>query len=195
MRRRNPDLLHLCACWIAVSPFLGYPRGMLNRSPLILPALLFTACAADAPVGATCDVGDIGSGEIAAVVDGEDWSDDAATWILAGSSLQINSEPSGGWHLSAVLQVTTTGATLADALDAGSWPVEVDLPPEGGTGGWITFYPDSGDSYVTEAAAGGTLTLAGQTGTDLYGCFAFTAGKGNNKEVTVESGVFRATGS
>lgn len=133
-------------------------------------------------------------GTLEATVDGESWEGGAATWLLAGSSLQINSVTAGGWWLSAVAQTTVDGAGVGDALAAGDLPADVDFP-ESGTGGWATFYPDSGDSYSTKLAAGGALTVAAQDGTDLLGCFAFVAANGAGDEVTVESGRFRAAES
>ncbi len=167
------------------------PLPLLLALPLLL---VLAACAGNGAGAGTCDVGTLDPGTIEATVDGEAWTGGATTWLLAGSSLQVNSESAGGWWLSAVAQETTAGAALGDAVSAGSWPADVDLPPDGGTGGWVTFYPDSGDSYSTKQADGGSLTLAGEDGTDLLGCFSFTAANGAGDEVTVESGVFRATG-
>ncbi|MSP56585.1 MAG: hypothetical protein EXR69_13450 [Myxococcales bacterium] len=165
------------------------PRSLICAAPL----LLLAACTGPGPSEAGCDA-TVESGAIEATVDGEDWEGGAATWLLAGSGLQFNSVSDGGWWLSAVAQETTTGATLADVLAAGDWPAQVDLPPEGGAGGWATFYPESGDSFSTKRSTGGRLTVsAAADGTDLLGCFDFTAANERGAEVTVEAGQLRAT--
>lgn len=159
----------------------------------LAPLLLLVACDGSGQTASSCEA-TVDSGAIEATVDGEDWEGGAVTWLLAGSSLQINSASTGGWWLSAVAQETTTGGTLGDVLAAGDWPAVVDLPPEGGTGGWAIFYPESGDSFSTKQSTGGTLTIAAAAdGTDLLGCFAFTAADGGGDEVTVEAGQLRAT--
>jgi hypothetical protein len=159
---------------------------------VLLPGLLTLAAGCGSAAGSSsCGAEAIDPGVIEATVDGESWEGGAATWMLAGASLQINSASAGGWWLSAVAQTTVDGAGVGDALAAGDLPAEVDLP-ESGAGGWATFYPDSGDSYSTKLAAGGTLTLVKQDGADLLGCFAFVAANGAGDEVTVESGRFRA---
>jgi hypothetical protein len=132
-----------------------------------LPLLLWlAACGSGDPCGT-----DLSSGTGEATIDGAVVSLSGVTWLLAGSSLQINTEPAGGYNLSIVAQTTTSGLALDEALD--QLPAEVSLTSDGG--GWALVYPESGDAYSTDAAAGGTLSLTAREGDDLLGCLSFEA--------------------
>lgn len=156
------------------------------------PTLLFllTACA-EKTNPATCDASGVESGTADATVDGEEWSAAAATWTLAGSSLQLNTEPAGGWRMSLVAQDTSDGASAEDALAAASFPIAFTVKT-GEEGGFATFYPTDGSSFVTNNAEGGELTVSGMDGDELMGCFAFEAATDEGDVVTIEAGEIRA---
>lgn len=128
------------------------------------------------------------SGTISATVSDGAWSS-VGQWLWSGSSLQINTDAADGWLLSFVVQMAADGTPIADALAAGSFPVEVTLHA-GEEGGWVTAYPDAGASYYSGDADGGTMLIAGQDGTTLTGCFAFEAINGDGDAVDVADGQF-----
>jgi hypothetical protein len=148
-----------------------------------MSACLWAAC------GGPCDASGLAAGEITAQVDGAAWQGGAATWGMAGSSLQLNSASAGDWWLSAVAQETVDGLDLEAAL--ASLPAEIELAPDGLTG-WATFYPASGDSFSTKQASGGLLVLDAVEGGELTGCLSFTAADASGVEVVVREGRFKA---
>ncbi|MFZ5477873.1 MAG: hypothetical protein ACOZNI_13950 [Myxococcota bacterium] len=145
--------------------------------------LLLLACEPGASGG--CSV-DQEAGTAAALVDGEDWTGPGATWLWQGESLQINTVGAGDWWLSLVAQTTRDGDTLAAAVDAGAFPVDVSLTD----GGWATFYPPSGASYSSREGSG-ELVVAEVDGDTLRACFSFEA-VSDGETVTVEAGTVDA---
>jgi hypothetical protein len=119
----------------------------------------------------------LGSGEVSATVDGEAWSATDGSWFWSGTSLQVVSGSHGGWRLSMVGRMSVDGQTLRDAVDGG-FPVEVPLTT-GLDGGWVLLYPDSGDSFASEKAGGGSWFITAIDGADLRGCFAAEVSDGD----------------
>jgi hypothetical protein len=108
------------------------------------------------------------AGEAAATVDGADFTSSDATWQFAGAAVQLNASGADGAALSFVLQTTSTG----ESLDVAVAPFSVDLSDAGG--GWITYYPDTGDSLTTQAGSG-TLEVVAFEDT-LSACFSGVLG-------------------
>lgn len=147
--------------------------------------LLLAACSTE---DGACPAVDAGTAQ--ATIDGEAWTGSGATWAWAGDSLQLNLDRTGDWSMSVVLQTTTGGATLLDAVDAGTFPIEVSL--KSGEGGFATVYPAEGASFTTNDADGGALTVAAVDGDALSACFDFAAA-GDDGEVTVADAALLAT--
>lgn len=154
---------------------------------LCLLALLLSACAEE--TGTCGDAADLAEGAVAAEVDGAAWEAAGATWLWQGSRLQVNTEAGGGWRISMLLESAADGTALLDAVDAGL-PVEVPLGE--GAGGWALAYPDSGDSYSTDAADGGTVTLTEVGDAGTRACFSFTAAQDGGESVTFSDGALSA---
>ncbi len=156
-------------------------------SPLLV--LLIVGCESTSPATeAGCELGDTESGAVVAVIDGVDWTS-TTEFLEAGSSLQVNAPATGGWWFSMVLQTAADGGTAVDAVNGDAWPIAFDV---GGTGGWVTLYPEMGDSYTSRDGAG-DVTLV-DAGDGLAGCFAFDA-VGSGGTVSVTDGRFVAVPS
>lgn len=154
---------------------------------LSLVALLLSACAEEA--GTCGDAEDLAEGAVAAQVDGAAWEAAGTTWLWQGTRLQVNTEAGGGWRISMLLESAADGTALSDAVDAGL-PVDVTLGD--GAGGWALVYPDAGDSYSTDAADGGTVTLTDVGDAGTRACFSFTAAQDGGESVSFTDGAFSA---
>lgn len=142
--------------------------------------LLLVGLAACSPLGPCSS--NVEPGSIAADVDGASWAS-TATYRVAGSSLQVNAEPSEGWFMNFVLQTTIDGDAGADAL-AGTGDLEFDLAD----GGFATLYEDGAGSYRSDT---GTVRVLAYGGTSLTACFAYTTG--GDRTVDVHRGSVNAT--
>lgn len=151
----------------------------------ILSLALLPACSEKA--GSTCE--DPGAG-ISATVDGAPWSAAGVSWLASGESVQVLTTEEGAGRMTVVAQLTTDGAGVAEALEAGTFPIEVTLKT-GTEGGFVTWYTPESDSMATTEGGEGTLTLAGLEEGRLWGCLSFTAGP-DGAGVTVEDGSFSA---
>lgn len=154
-------------------------------------ALLWLLACGSAGDG-SCKVDDLDEGATEAEIDGTMWSSHAE-WLLAGTSLQVNAEQSGGWWYSMVAQTTRDGDLAGDAIADGAVPAEVTLH-SGEDGGWVVLYPDSGASYTTKSAPGGRLFLV-EASDIVGGCFDFEAANQDGDPVKVTAGRFRAEAS
>lgn len=146
----------------------------------MLLALLLACADPPGSSGPTC----VPDGTVA-TVDGVPWST-TATWMAAGSSIQVNLAPADGWRMTAVLQRTADGTAAAEA----TLPASFDLAGDD-AGGWVLVYPDEGDSYTSQDGASGTLDLVDLDG-ERGGCFAFEAVR-DDETLTVDAGSFEAT--
>ncbi len=136
-----------------------------------------------------CHLSGLANGQVTAVIDDADYAA-SAVFTEAGSSIQVNLTPNAGWFSTVVLQVTEDGGDVATAVADAAWPIVVAL---GGDGGWATAYPDSGESFRTEAD-GGTMTLVEPPDdVTLAGCFSFTGTSEAGATVSVTEGQFVAT--
>ncbi len=156
---------------------------------LVLVALslvLSASCASE------CDPASLGLGEAEARVDGEEWSVGGATWMEAGSSVQLTIPTSGGWGITLVAQTTLAGDSLSEALDAGTFPIEISLGSEGG--GFATIYPEEGLSYSSRTGSGGELVIH-EVDEALEACFSFEALSTGGEAIDVSGGRVRASGS
>lgn len=151
--------------------------------------LLLLACAGSSSQ-AVCEDGDaLDAGVVTATLDGADW-ESTATWVMGGESLQVNAAAADGWSLTLVAQATVEGVAIVDALDAGAYPVNVDLGADGG--GWVLAYPDEGDSLSSDAG-GGALSISAFDGETLQACFSFDVAN-DASELSASDGAVNATG-
>lgn len=161
--------------------------GGVSRAGMML---LLLACAAGSSSQAVCEDGAaLDAGVVTATLDGADW-ESTATWVMGGESLQVNAAAFDGWSLTLVAQTTVDGVAITDALDAGSYPVNVDLGPDGG--GWVLAYPSDGDSLSSDSG-GGTLSFSAFDGDTLQACFSFDVANGSTA-LSASDGAVNATG-
>jgi len=64
------------------------------------------------------------------------------------------------------------GGDVADAVEAGEFPIRATLGARSGESGYALVYRDS-EAFVSDGAAAGWLHLSGLDGEELVGCFAF----------------------
>ena len=167
---------------------------MVHRIVLALAlSSLLAGCPGEEGTEQTCpDLGGLDDGEVSATVDGAAWTTTAGTFHWAGTSLQINTDQVDGWSLSIVAQKNINETPVMDAVDAGSFPMEIRLR-DGTQGGWALLYPDSGASYATHTTEGGHLWLTDYRDGAVFGCFSFEAEQEDDEDslMAVEDGVLR----
>lgn len=149
-------------------------------------ALLLLACRAT-PETTTCSP-TAADGQMSATIDAADWSG-SASFLWAGESLQLNTENAGAGWITMVAQGSSTGNSVQVDADAQAFPITVSLVSSGG--GFATYYPASGNSFSTNNAAGGSLSISNLDESTAEGCFRFEAA-GDDGTVTVEEGSFVA---
>ena len=167
---------------------------MVHRFVLALAlSFLFSGCPGEEGAEETCpDLGGLDDGEVDATIDGAAWTTTAGTFHWAGTSLQINTDEVDGWSLSIVAQKNTGETPVMDAVNAGSFPMEIRLR-DGTQGGWGLLYPDSGASYATHTTDGGHLWLTDYRDGAVFGCFSFEAEQEDDEDslLAVEDGAMR----
>lgn len=162
-----------------------------RRIPLPFVALTLLALVG-CPTGedAVCPpADDLASGEVTASLDGAAWSAADGYWFWSGTSLQVVTGSHGGWRLSMLGRTTADGTTVRDAVGDDAFPVEVPLAT-GLDGGWLLLYPDEGDSFASEKAAGGSWFITAVDGDELMGCFAAEISD-DDRTIAVEDGLLR----
>jgi hypothetical protein len=150
---------------------------------MLLVLTFLTACAPSA--SATCAV-EQDAGTATATVDGEAWTGTGVTWLVS-SGLQLNTVRSGAWSMVLRAATTSDGDAVADAIDAGTFPIVVALADDN----FATLYPESGDSYASQDHSG-ELVIAEVVDDELRACFSFTATSEADESVTVEAGTLDA---
>jgi hypothetical protein len=146
--------------------------------PFLLAAGLALAAGCPTTDDTVCPpLDELGSGEVSASVDGNPWSATDGSWFWSGTSVQVITGSQDGWRLSMVGRMSADGQILRDAVDAG-FPVEIPLTT-GLDGGWVLLYPDSGDSFASENAGGGSWFITAIDGADLRGCFSAEVSDGD----------------
>ncbi len=144
-----------------------------TRSAILLPAAAALLLAIGCPTtdDAVCPPLDaLASGDVSATVDGQAWSATDGSWFWSGTSVQVVTGSHDGWRISMVGRMSADGQTVRDAASADAFPIEIPLTT-GLDGGWLLLYPDSGDSFASENAAGGSWFITAIDGADLRGCF------------------------
>lgn len=113
-----------------------------------------------------------------------------ATWLMTGSSLQLNLDHDGS-ALTIRLSQSADGSSI-DALGESS--AEFSLGnPENGT---ATFYPSDSASSATIAADNpGSFTLSSFDQNTLTGCFSFIAEAQDGTSYEISTGLVNATES
>jgi hypothetical protein len=155
-------------------------------------SLLPLASAACSSSESDCDFArELQPGSVSGQIDGRAWKVEGATASMTGESWRVTAPRSDDWTLSVVAQTTPTGATLADVLEQGVFPIEVPLAGAA-AGGWALMYHATDGTFSSQDAETGTLSLEGDDGEALWGCLSFTA---TNGERTIEfaDGGFRIT--
>ena len=104
-----------------------------------------------------CTSADLIPGQLKAVMNDTEWQASGVVWNASGESVQINTDTSDGWRLSIVLQ-RTLDDTAALSLMSSDGPWDFDLGPDGG--GWVTAYPQTGDSANSRHNGSGSFTLS-----------------------------------
>ena len=151
--------------------------------------LVLVACAGSSSQAVCDDGAALDAGVVTATLDGAAW-ESAATWVMGGESMQVNAAAADGWSLTLVAQTTVEGEAITDALGAGSYPVNVDLGPDGG--GWVLAYPSDGDSLSSDSG-GGTLSFSEFDGAALQACFSFDVAN-DHAALSASDGAVNATG-
>jgi len=139
--------------------------------------------------GGDCSV-DLVEGAAEALVDGSDWMSEGATFMWAGSSLQINIPGNAGWMFTLTGRKTQTGMAVLDAADVQDFPILVDLT---GQGGFAVAYPAEGSSsYSTTQNGSGSLEIT-EADSGLRACFSFVGVNDAGQALEVDGGqVFAA---
>jgi hypothetical protein len=125
---------------------------------------------------AECKVGDLGEDVAQATVDGAEWAASGGTWGVAGSGIQVSMESASQVMLNLAAKRDDGGDGVADAIEAGDFPIIIDLGGTDGHGG-VFDGRNSPVPYVSNETGGsGTMTISGVSGDDkLSGCFEFDA--------------------
>jgi len=162
-----------------------HPYLWLVAAPLLILAAGCETGSQDPCEGAA----DLNSGTILATLDGASWVSSGNAYSWGGTSLQITTPRVDGYNLSMVAQRDDNAAEVQELVDYDAYPFTVNLS-SGAEGGWALLYPESGASFATENADGGTVVIAGREEGNLLGCFAFEASDGA-VTVAMEDGLFR----
>ncbi len=164
------------------------PISRLLFASLPLTLLAFAGCpSAEDEVCPSTE--ELANGDILATLDGAAWAADDGYWFWSGTSLQVVTGSHDGWRLSMLGRTAVDGTTVRDAVGDDAFPVEVPLA-SGLDGGWLLIYPDTGDSFASEKAAGGSWFITAVEGDELHGCFEAEVSD-DDRTLTVESGLLR----
>ncbi len=125
---------------------------------------------------ATCEVGGLGGDAAQATIDGSDWAANGGSWSVAGSAIQVSLESASGLTLTLRATSDDAGDGVADRVEAGDFPVVIDLGGEDGHGG-VMDLRNGLEAYASNQEGGsGTLTISNVSGSDeLSACFEFDA--------------------
>jgi hypothetical protein len=136
-------------------------------SRLIVVAFpLLAACGA-------CDAASLASGVTDGGVDGAGFTTSDTTWDRAGTGVQIFAGSDGNWTLTIIGQVAEDGVAVGDAVEANTFPIEVELVGSGT--GFATVYPADGSTSFTSNGGSGHMTIDDLDNGELVGCFEFSA--------------------
>ena len=138
-----------------------------------------------------CEAEALEAGAVAADLDGEAWEGAGASFLWGDDGVQVNTVRTNGWMLTLKLESTIDGTTLREAMEGEDLPVEVALA-EDGLAGWLTAYPESGGSYISKNAQGGSVTLTSLSETSLAACFDVVVQAGDGEEIEISNGQMRA---
>ncbi len=141
--------------------------------------------------GLGCDAEVLEEGSVGADMDGDAWEGGGASFLWGEDGVQINTVRTNGWMLTLKLDSTLDGASLREAMDSASLPVEV-LLAEDGLSGWLTAYPETGGSFSSKNALGGAVTLTSLSENSLAACFDAVVEAGDGEQIELSSGEMRA---
>ena len=159
-------------------------------SPHILPLLtltILTACEGS-KAAQSCDPSPVGAGTATVELEGESL-DFNATWMMTGSSLQLNLEaPDSPAMLTLRLMQADDGTSIADLAE---YPASFSLGDAQAASGTL-YPPDGSPAATTQSDEIGLFELM-DWGDSLTGCFSFSAEATDGTRHTVENGLINAT--
>ena len=123
-----------------------------------------------------CEVDGLGSDVAQAAIDGSDWAASGGSWSVAGSAVQVSMESVSGLTLTLRATSDDGGDSVSDLVDAGDFPIVIDLDGADGHGG-VMDLRNGIDAYASNQEGGsGTMTISGVSGdNELSACFEFDA--------------------
>lgn len=153
----------------------------------LLTLTLFAACDDTATLD-TCDPSGVDAGSATLDLDGEPL-DFTATWMMTGSSLQLNLEaPNSPAMLTLRLMQSDSGIAASDMND---FPATFSLGDAQAASGTL-YPPDNSPAATTQSDDIGLFELV-EWGDSLTGCFSFSAEATDGTRYTVENGRIHAT--
>ena len=127
------------------------------------------------------------SGLASVEMDGDRWAADSGQWNRAGSGIQINLTFDGPQRSMTVRGTRDAyGVNLSERIEEGSFPINVSLSGEDGTGSIIDL--GRNQSYASNEASG-NLTILDVQGDTLSACFSFIAVSDDSTMIEVTNGM------
>ena len=162
----------------------------VRHASLLLLALALAGCPTDEGELDVCPAGveSQDAGLVTASVDGTPWEATDGNWTWNADAIKISTSRFDGWSLSIWAQTTTDGVAIVDAFEAGSYPMEIRLR-DGTDGAWAQMLGDTGYSYSSTKADGGTLFLTSYAAGVFRGCFDFEGGNDDTEDLWIEDGL------
>ena len=153
----------------------------------ILTFALITACDSekDAQV---CDPSAVNAGSATLDLDGEALEYNA-TWMMTGSSLQLNLEAADSPSMLTLRLIQSDDGTSASELS--DFPATFSLGDDQSASATL-YPPDQSPSATTQSDDIGLFEMA-DWNNSLTGCFSFTAVATDGTSYTVENGLINAT--
>lgn len=153
----------------------------------LLTLTLLTACEGS-KTAQSCDPSPVGAGTATVELDGESL-DFNATWMMTGSSLQLNLEaPDSPAMLTLRLMQSDDSTSTADLAE---FPAAFSLGDDQAASGTL-YPPDGSPAATTQSDEIGLFELMNWDDS-LTGCFSFTAEATDGTRYTVENGLVNAT--
>ena len=143
---------------------------------------------------ASCDADGL-STLASASVDGREWAGSGGSWMETGSStIQITIESASDLNLTLRGIRNSNGDSVAEAVNAGNFPVVVDLDGEDGSGS-IMDLRNQADAYGSGQPGGsGMMSILGVESGVLTACFFFSAVNNDSVIMTVADGKVQIDG-
>ena len=153
----------------------------------ILTLTLLTACDKLKENQATCDPSAVSAGIAILDLDGEALEYNA-TWMMTGSSLQLNLEAADSPSMLTLRLIQADDGTSASELT--DFPATFSLGDDQSASGTL-YPPDQSPSATTQSDDIGLFEMT-EWGDSLTGCFSFTAEATDGSRYTIENGLINA---